>query len=715
MLYALLLVATLSQPATDIIVTVVSNDRPVPNADVSIGDALVQTDDAGRAVLSVEAAPHTLVVSRIGFETATSQVQATQGVRQTVRVELKPSSVVEEEIIVTATRTNRRIEDLPIRVEVVPQEEVQEKIMMTPGDISMLLAETNGLRVQTTSPSLGGASVRIQGLRGRYTQILSDGLPLFGGQTGAVGVLQIPPMDLGQVEVIKGVASALYGSSAVGGVVNLVSRRPQADTVEREVLINATTHGGTDSVLWLSSPLNERWGATFVGGAHTQTRSDLDRDGWTDLPRYRRFVARPRLFWENGEGDSLMMALGAMTERRRGGTEPGATLSDGSSFEQALDTDRFNGGVVGRWLVEDTRVLAVRGSAATQRHRHQYGPLVEPDRHHTWFGEVSLTGVDRRHTWTIGGAMQQDAFRSEMVPRFDYTHTVPAVFVQDEVDVADWLAVSASARLDQHSEYGSQLSPRVSGLIRWGSPWETRVSVGRGYYAPTPFTDETEAVGLVGLAPLGELDAERADSASVDITWAQEPFELTGTLFGSRIRDALQVLDDGPHGRPLTLVNAPSPTRTYGVELVAQVELDDLHVIGTYMFLRSEENDPEEPLGSARRVVPLTPRHTASLDILWEAGPARIGIELFYTGRQELEDNPFRLLSEHYLLYGGLLDLRITDQIRVFANVENLGDVRQTRHDPLVRPTRHGNGRWTVDAWGPIDGRVVNAGIRLSM
>src|SRR5206468_6748000 len=106
---------------------------------------------------------------------------------------------------------------------------------------AMLLNETSGLRVQVTSPSLGAANVRIQGLRGRYTQILADGLPLYGGQTGAIGLLQIPPLDLGQVEVLKGVASALYGSSALGGVINLVSRRPE--TVEREFLLNQTSRG----------------------------------------------------------------------------------------------------------------------------------------------------------------------------------------------------------------------------------------------------------------------------------------------------------------------------------------------------------------------------------------------------------------------------------------------------------------------------------------
>ena len=89
-------------------------------------------------------------------------------------------------------------------------------MLMTPGDIVMMLNEMGGMRVQTTSPSLGAASVRIQGMRGRYTRVLSDGLPLYGSQPGGLGLLQIPPMDLGQVEVVKGVASALHGAGARG-------------------------------------------------------------------------------------------------------------------------------------------------------------------------------------------------------------------------------------------------------------------------------------------------------------------------------------------------------------------------------------------------------------------------------------------------------------------------------------------------------------------
>src|SRR5699024_1223529 len=121
-----------------------------------------------------------------------------------------------------------RIEDQPMRVEILDAEEIQEKKMMTPGDIVMMLNEMGGLRVQATSPSLGAASVRVQGMRGRYTRFLSDGLPLFGADVGGLGLLQIPPSDLAQVEVIKGVASALYGAGALGGVVDLISKRPSA-------------------------------------------------------------------------------------------------------------------------------------------------------------------------------------------------------------------------------------------------------------------------------------------------------------------------------------------------------------------------------------------------------------------------------------------------------------------------------------------------------
>ena len=123
------------------------------------------------------------------------------------RVRQEPAAL--ERVIVSAGRGERRVEDTPLRIEVIDEDEIAEKVSMTPGDIAMMLNETSGLRVQTTNPSLGGANVRVQGLRGRYTLLLADGLPLHGAQAGGLGLLQIPPVDLGRVEIIKGAASAL--------------------------------------------------------------------------------------------------------------------------------------------------------------------------------------------------------------------------------------------------------------------------------------------------------------------------------------------------------------------------------------------------------------------------------------------------------------------------------------------------------------------------
>ena len=305
--------------------------------------------------------------------------------------------------MVASTRSGRRIEDQPLRVEALVREEIEEKMLMTPGDIVMMLNEMGGMRVQATSPSLGAASVRIQGMRGRYTRFLSDGLPLYGSQPGGLGLLQIPPMDLGQVEVIKGVASALYGAGAMGGVVNLLSRRP-GEEPEREILFNQSTRGATDGVVWLSSPLSDSWGMTLVGGGHRQAQTDVDGDGWTDLAHYERGIVRPRFFWDNGQGQSLFFTTGATRENRTGGTQPGSVLPvTGTSYREALETRRVrprgavagSGGALGRDRARHPGAPvarpSIRGDARTRP------PRYELRRNHTAAGDrAAYVGRRRR-------------------------------------------------------------------------------------------------------------------------------------------------------------------------------------------------------------------------------------------------------------------------------------------------------------------------------
>src|SRR5262249_55474967 len=176
-----------------------SDDGPVRDADVVVNGLTQKTDALGATLFTVPPGRVQIVVVKNGFAPAAASVDVAARQQQTIAIELNRGPSVEEHVTVSATRTDRGIEDQPMRVEVVDRDEIEEKTMMTPGDVVMLLNETGGMRVQATSPSLGAASIRIQGMKGRYTRFLSDGLPLFGEQV-SLGLMQIPPLDLGRVE-----------------------------------------------------------------------------------------------------------------------------------------------------------------------------------------------------------------------------------------------------------------------------------------------------------------------------------------------------------------------------------------------------------------------------------------------------------------------------------------------------------------------------------
>jgi iron complex outermembrane receptor protein len=679
-----------------------SADGPVAGADVIVNGTTYTANARGVTVVTLPPGRADIVVVKEGFAPASASVELLANQSQPVVIDLNRGATVEEHVTVSATRTDKRIEDVPMRVEVMNTEEVQEQVMQGPGDVVNMLREMGGLHVATTSPSLGAASVRIQGMRGRYTRFLSDGLPLFGEQAGGLGLLQIPPVDLGQVEVIKGVASALYGAGAMGGVVNLVSRRPTARS--QEFLANRSSRGATDAIGYLSQPFGGNWGGTLLAGGHWHEQNDVDGDGWADLPHYSRAEIRPRLFWDNHAGSSAFVTAGAMHETRAGGTVGGAVVPAGTPYSERLDTGRYDLGIVAQTLLANAYVVSLRASGTWQAHDHTFGSVRERDTRDTFFGELSARRTIRRHTLVVGAAVERDAFDPRDVPPFAYTFTTPGLFVQDDVDVTRWLIVSGSARLDHHSAYGTFVSPRISALFRSGG-WASRLSVGTGFFPTSAVTEETEAAGLSRLTVPGPLKAETGDSVSFDLTRTFGALSATATLFASRIHDPVFV----ERTTAYVLSNQPSASTNAGTELLATWRKEPVTFTAVYGFVRAREFE-----NTAFEDVPLTPRHAVTLlGGLEDEEVGRFVVEWFYTGRQRLEANPFRDVSPSFWTIG-LLGERAFGKVRVFVNVEDLNDVRQTRYDPLVRPTVGADGRWTVDAWAPLDGRNVNGGIRVT-
>lgn len=690
-----------------VILRVRNGAAPVSSAQVTAGELSTRTSVQGEARLDLPAGAREITVLHAGFAPDTLSVLVPVGSEVVTIVQLREVAYEIEVNVVAATRSGTIIEDQPIRVEAVPAEEIEENLTIAPGDISTLLNELGGLRVQPTAPALGGAELRLQGLRGRYTQVLSDELPLYGGVPDAFSLLQVPPLDLAQVEVIKGTASALYGGSALGGVVNLVSRRPGD---ESELLLNQTSRHGTDAVGFASAKLGAEWGGTLLGSLDRQSAEDLDADGWADLAGYRRAILRPRLFWDDQAGRSIFATAGMMTEQREGGTVGSAATPAGEPFRVTLGTNRFDGGVVGRFLLGGEVQLSAHASLARTLRDHRFGVAREHDARDSGLGELNLSGSARGHTWVVGGAVMRESLRARDLGRLDYTYTVPALFAQDEAALSEKFSVAASGRLEFHNIYGAQFNPRLSFLMRPEEGLSVRLSAGTGYAAPTPFNERTEAVGLAELLPLRGLQPERAQSASIDVGWSVGALELNGTVFASIVRHALMARRSPTEPLWLEIINAAGPTRTQGTASIARYSRGPLHVIGTHTFMMATES---QPLGAGRREVPLTPRHMAELAaILENEAWGRIGVELSYTGRQSLEDNPYRSEGAAYVEISLLGEARIGD-VRVFLNAENLTDLRQTRFDPLLLPTRAADGSWTTDAWAPLEGRVFNLGVRL--
>lgn len=617
-----------------------------------------------------------------------------------------------EVVIVQSTRSGRLLQDEPMRVEVINQEEIEEKAIMRPGNIATLVNETGGIRVQVTSPALGAANIRVQGLYGRYTQLLADGLPLYGGQASSIGLLQIPPTDLRQVEVIKGSATSLYGASALGGVINLVSRRP-GDEPESEILFNLTSRDGQDLTAYTASQVSDQIGISLTAGAHRQGVVDFDSDGWIDMPSYERWTARPRLFWEGENGAEVYATLGFMTEQREGGTREGRTVPDGTLFPQNQDTNRLDAGLIADVPLTDTLEAQFRASAMLQDHKHRFGPILEEDKHESYLLEASVSGDYDGTNWVAGIAMQSEVYSSDLFRAFDYGYDVPGIFGQIDHDFTDELSVSLSGRYDQHSEYGSQLSPRLSVLYRPGN-WTFRGSVAEGFFAPTPFVEEIEAAGLSRLEPLANLVEETAQTASLDIGYKQGGFEANATFFGSDVDgvtrlEAFPSVQGGDSDR-VRLVNSPGTNELRGTELLLRYLWRDFKITGSYLYIDSSE--PNET-GAGTQEVALTPKHTAGMVAMWERhGEFRLGLEMYYTGEQRVENSPFRTESDPYLDIGILGEITL-GKVSYFINAENLLDVRQTREESLVRPTRSADGQWTTDIWSRNDGFIVNGGVRL--
>ena len=665
------------------------------------------TDADGRARLVLPTGRQVIAVSRIGFKPAELTVTIVRDtvVMAVVRVEMGGAMEMAA-VKVSATRIEKLAGESPIRVEVVDEMEVDEKTLMSPSGIAMLLNETPGLRVQAAAPGLGTGSVRILGLPGQYTVMLADGLPLYGGAMSALGPLDISPVDLQRVEIIKGAASALYGGQSLGGVIDLVSKPP---TGKKEILFNRRMLGVTDAATWLSHRFGKKAGISLLAAGTRQSAEDIDDDGWADQARATRWSVRPRLHAVDDRGRSVFVTAGYGFDDRKGGTLGIGRAPDGQPFPEGLVSRRTDIGAAASIPLGGAGSLATRLAYSTSAREREFGPGArEDDRTSTGFFELTRTFGTTTATTVIGGALQVDGFRNTLNNAFDRDWFTPALFLTTERVIGSF-TFSASVRGDAHPDAGTQLTERVALLVKPVEGWSVRGSLGTGFAAPTAMNEETEAVGLRAIRPGPGTEPEKSVGAMLDVNGKFLGAELLVTAYGSTIRNAIQMVEATDAGATASLQNAGSATRIGGLEAVAVWRREGTKVIATYGYSRGSRPDA---MTGRREETPLIPRHRVGGDWMFEKeGKYRGGIEGAWYGAQALDDNPYRTKSKPYL-YLMAIYARQFGPVEVVANFENILNIKQSDTDRLVRPTKGMAGRWTTDVWAPLEGFMANVAVR---
>jgi iron complex outermembrane receptor protein len=673
------------------------------------------SSDGTFQIRGVAPGTHVMRVALIGYAPQELEFVIAAGESLHVEVLLAPEHVEEEEVVVTATRTARHIADVPVRVEAIPQEEVEEKILMSPSSVAMLLNESTGMRVQTTSATSNTANVRIQGLSGRYTQILIDGIPSFGGLAAGFGLTQIPPLNLRQVEVIKGASSVLYGADAIAGVVNFLTKDP-AETPELSGVVNGTTQRGADLALFASGRI-DGVGVTVLGSRNTQPLTDVDADGFGDVAEYERTSVTPKIVVSAGDDVTIRSTVGYLSEERIGGATnaPPSAIGTGAPYVEDLKTRRLDLSSELNWSPAPNEAVAVKFAYMHLRRDATYGSVPFNADQDILYADAQYAFTRGEHALLAGVAFTSDDFedRTPVVgPSRTHRYTVPGLFLQDEITLSDQWTMLAGGRIDKHDTFGTFVTPRLSVMVRPSPSLTMRLGGGGGFKAPTIFTEEAEETGFREVRPLVHAQAERAASASFDLNWRTLAGEVgvgvNVAFYATKVFHALVADEDSLEAGVVSLRGASGPTFARGGECSVKLTYDEWKLSLGYTYLYATQEDRGLRTESA-----LNPRHSFGAILFWES-PQRgmkVGLENYWTGTQQLERNPFRDHSPAYWITGIVAE-KALDPVRLFVNFENIFDTRQTRFEPLIVGDVQAGTFRTLPAYAPLEGRVVNAGVR---
>ena len=654
-----------------------------------------------------------VMFSHVGFEKKIIPFEFPLANDSVINILLKPIEHEEEEIVITATRSSRSIANIPTRIETISGEELEEKGNMKPGDIRMMLNESTGIQTQQTSATSYNSSIRIQGLDGKYTQIIRDGFPLYSGFSGGLGLLQIVPLDLKQVEVIKGSSSTLYGGGAIAGLVNLVSKTPKEEK-ELNFLMNGTSAKGIDASGFYSQKFN-KIGTTIFASYNHGTPYDPANIGLTAIPKFDRYTFNPKIFFYFNKNTTANFGVNATYENRIGGDidyieEKGDSIH---SYFEKNKTNRYSTQLFFEHKINDNKKINFKNSVSYYNRSVQIPDYLFSGVQVSSYSEINFNYKKVNSEWISGINFLTDKFtqdKHDTIIPVNYNQNTIGAFVQNTWNASKVVTLETGLRGDYQNDYGFFLLPRFSVLFKINNHFTSRIGGGLGYKIPNVFTEDAEKIQFKNVLPIDNKNrnAEKSYGGNFDVNYRatlfndKVSFSINQLFFYTRINDPL-VLTQVVNG-DYSYLQPNGFIQTKGTETNIKLTYKNFKLFIGYTFADVTQHY------ATTTEFPLVAKNRLNNVLVYEVeDKLKIGLEGYYYSPQKLNDGA---TGKAYWLTGLMIE-KLWEHFSIFVNFENFIDTRQTGFDTIYTGTITNPA--FRDIYAPVDGFVINGGIKIKL
>ncbi len=662
--------------------TIYYEGKPMSYIDVYIKGTKkgVSTNNKGNYIINnVTLGSKTIVVSALGFKTLYKKVTITSDTTITQNFTLTEDSSSLEEIVVSGTLKPVKKLDSPVPVEVYSPAFFKKNPAPS---VFESMQNVNGVRPQVNCSVCNTGDIHINGLEGPYTFVLIDGMPIVSGLSTVYGLTGIPQALIERIEIVKGPASTLYGSEAVGGVINIITKKP-ASAPKLSVEAFTTTWGEGNTDLGYKYKVGRTDGLLGINYFNYQTPIDNNNDGFTDLTLQDRISIFNKFNFKRKNNRIFTIAGRYMYEDRFGGDINWTPSFRGSDeiYGESIYTSRWE--TFGTYQLPTSEKINLQFSANGHSQNSFYGDTSFNANQYIGFGQLTWdTKFGEHHDILIGAAYRYTFYDDNSQADFGsnaVTH-LPGLFIQDEISLSKSNKLLVGARYDYNSAHGSVISPRLN--YKWNSENNEdvlRVSVGNGFRVANVFTEDHAALtGGRDVVFEGKLDPETSWNANINyvkniVTDNSTIINIDGSAFYTYFNNKI-IPDYETDPNKIIYANLNGNAVSKGISINTNITMQNgLSIIAgaTLMDVTITENDITE-----RQL--LTERFSGTWNISYNF--SAIDLKLDYTGNVYapmdlplLGDNdPRAPTSPWYSIQNIQLTKKINSNLEMFGGVKNL-------------------------------------------